>query len=489
MRLFVAALLALSVHAAVVQGVVLDDETGNPLARTLVLLSPLPGTPAAALTLRTGERGAFSILSVRPGWYTLKTSRKGFADTEAGQLRAGRPGLPFEVTADTQSTFVQIRMRRLPSALGSVLDENSVGIPDWPVHLYTAKKPVRRVAEIKTDDRGSFRLGALDPGTYVVRSGAGVLDEYTSLLPTYYKYGTALSTAESFRLRLGGTQSDTQQDLTLRPVKGKLLEISGTLAPPYVPDTPEQLTLITDTGRRVIAAGPGPFTATGVPPGPVELVAEGVRCGGYIRLLVDKDLSAVRAACLRLEPTAVDWRMTDNPRPARAYPVTARRVDLDGTGTSRPLKPGEALPPGNWELMVEPSADYYTTSIRSPFSGEPNTRNDGWFGLYLSNQARLTVTLSSRPATLSGVVSSGGKPVAGAAVYVELFSADGRLQLWALRASDQGKFSLPGLAPGRYRTVSSFDFDSDDPFVMEKAVAITLKEGDVGNIAIEMNLP
>ena len=485
MRLFIAALLALSLHAAVVQGVVLDDETGNPLARTLVLLSPLPGTPAAALTLRTGERGAFSILSVRTGWYTLKTSRKGFADTEAGQLRAGRPGLPFEVTADTQSTFVQIRMRRLPAALGSVLDENSVGIPDWPVHLYTAKKPVRRVAEIKTDDRGNFRLGALDPGTYVVRAGAGVLDEYTSLLPTYYKYGTALSTAESFRLRLG----DTAQDLTLRPVKGKLLEISGVLGPPYIPDTPEQLTLITDTGRRVIATGPGPFTATGVPPGPVELLVEGVRCGGYTRLLADKDISAVRAGCLRLEPTAVDWRMQDSPRPARAYPVTARRVDLDGTGPSRPLRPGEALAPGNWELMVEPSAEYYITSIRSLFSGEPATRNDGWFGLFLSNQARLSVMVSSRPAALSGVVSSGGKPVAGAAVYVELFGPDGRVQLWALRTSEQGKFILPGLSPGRYRTVSSFDFDSDDPFVMEKAVAIALKEGDSGNIAIEMNLP
>ncbi|MDQ1472714.1 MAG: hypothetical protein QOJ99_4194 [Bryobacterales bacterium] len=40
--------------------------------------------------------------------------------------------------------------------------------------------------------------------------------------------------------------------------------------------------------------------------------------------------------------------------------------------------------------------------------------------------------LSNRPATLSGVVSSGGKQIAGAAVYVELFNPDvqeKRLQL------------------------------------------------------------
>src|ERR1051326_1875465 len=89
-------LLATGLAGAVVEGVVLDEESGNPLARTLVELMPLPGTPASTVSIRSGESGAFSILNVRPGWYVLRTSRKGFISAEAGQLRAGRPGMPFE---------------------------------------------------------------------------------------------------------------------------------------------------------------------------------------------------------------------------------------------------------------------------------------------------------------------------------------------------------------------------------------------------------
>jgi hypothetical protein len=479
---------ALSLQASVIQGLVLDEETGNPLARTLVTLTPLPGTPAGTVALHTGERGSFSILSVRAGWYVLRTSRKGFADSEAGQLRPGRPGLPFEVTPDAQSTFIQIRMRRLAAAAGAVLDENGVGIPDWPVHLYTARKPVRRIAEVKTDDRGIFRVGGVDPGTYVIRSGAGLLDENTPILATYYKYGTELGTSEPFRLRLG----ETQPDLAIRPVRGKLLEVSGTLGDPYIPLTPEQLTLITDTGRRVIASGPGPFSASGIPPGPVELLVEGTRCGSYTRILADRDLTNLRMACVRLEPLGIEWRMREGMRAAQSYPLTARRADLDGTGPSHVLKPLELLPPGHWELMAEPSAEYYVTSIRTLFGGDAASRNDGWFGLYLGTPARLQVMMSNRPATLSGVVSSGGKPVAGAAVYIELFNPDvpeKRLQLWAIRADARGNYNLPGLAPGHYRAVSSFDFDTDDPYLLDRAAEITLKEGDTVAKALEMLLP
>ena len=38
--------LTLTAHAAVVEGVILDEESGNPLARTQVSLTPLPGTLA-----------------------------------------------------------------------------------------------------------------------------------------------------------------------------------------------------------------------------------------------------------------------------------------------------------------------------------------------------------------------------------------------------------------------------------------------------------
>ena len=489
MRVLTLLVFALSVRAAVIQGVVLDEETGNPLARTLVTLTPLPGTGASTVAMRSGERGAFSILSVRNGWYVLKTSRYGFADAEAGQLRPGRAGIPFEVTPDTQSTFIQIRMRRLAAATGAVLDDNGEGIPDWPVHLYTARKPVKRIAEMKTDDRGLFRMGALDPGLYVIRSGSGILDDANHLLPTYYKYGTALETSETIRLRLG----ETQPDLVIRPVRGKLLELSGSLGLPYVPETPEQVTLITDTGRRVIATGPGPFAAFGIPPGPVELLVEGVKCGNYVRLLMDRDISNIRLGCLRIEPLVTEWRTREfGPRQPPGNPLMGRRADLDGTGPARLVKPLDTLPPGHWEFMVESAADSYTSSIRAMQGGDTAGRSDGWFGAYLSNVPRLQVLISNRPASLSGTVSSGSKPVAGAAVYIELFDPEipeRRLQLWQIRTDATGNYTLQGLAPGGYRLLSSFDFDPEERMAIDKAVEVTLKEGDTISKALEMLLP
>ena len=54
--------------AATVQGVIFDEETRNPLARTRVTMVPLPGNPAAAVSLLANERGAYVFNGVQPGW-------------------------------------------------------------------------------------------------------------------------------------------------------------------------------------------------------------------------------------------------------------------------------------------------------------------------------------------------------------------------------------------------------------------------------------
>jgi len=498
MRPVLALLFALSLpmwnataRAAVVEGVVLDEESGNPLARTVVTLMPLPGTPAGIVSIRAGERGSFTILSVRPGWYVLRTARKGFATAEAGQLRPGRPGMPFEVTADTQSNFIQIRMRRLGAVTGTVLDENSVGIPEWPVNIYTAHKPIQRLAQVKTDDRGVYRIGELEAGSYIVRSSEGLLEDGTPLLPTYFKYGIAVENSEPARVRLG----EMVPDIVVRPVKGRLLELSGTLNGPG--DRAVQLTMITDTGRKLITSLASGFTTTtfkvsAVAPGLVEFLAEGQECGGYIKIVAERDSAGIRIGCGPLRQPFVTWTIDKSARSRQRFPVLIRRVDLDGTGPERTLKDRDTLAPGHWEVMAQPTADYYVTSIRSTFGQEPVTRDDGWFGLDFGTYSDINIMLSSHPASVSGVISTGGKPVSGAMVYLELYNPDliePRVQLFSARADNQGSYKFAGLAPGRYRILSSFDFDPEDRFAMERAAVLTLHEGDLASQALEMILP
>jgi hypothetical protein len=492
MRLFAALFLAVcsSVSAAVIQGIVLDEESGNPLARTVVNLIPLPGTPAGVVSLRAGDRGAFAVTDVRPGWYILRCTRKGFVPAEVGQLRPGRPGMPFEVTPDAQSSFFQVRMRRLGAVTGSVLDQNNVGIPEWPVHIYSAQKPIRRIAETKTDDRGNYRIGELEAGSYFVRSAPGALEDDTRLLPTFYKFGAAVENADPVRVRVG----ETQPDLVLRPVTGRMVEVGGSLTS----QTPATLTLVTDTGRRVLASASGnpvPFSAS-VVPGLVELIAEGPRCGGYVRISAGRDMQGIRVACGPLDPPIVNW-IPDNVRgyfDGRRLSLLMRRVDLDGTGPERSLKPREGIPPGHWEFHAQVGADYYVKSISTQFSprAESGAESDGWFGLDIGTSATIYVALSSKPASLSGVVTADGKPVVGAAVYLERFDPElpnPRVQLTDVRSDAQGNYKFSGLTPGRYRVLSSFDFDPEDRFAMERAPVLTLHEGENATQALGLIVP
>jgi hypothetical protein len=116
----------------------------------------------------------------------------------------------------------------------------------------------------------------------------------------------------------------------------------------------------------------------------------------------------------------------------------------------------------------------------------------GWFSLAIGNAPRLQVTLSAKPAAVSGVVTSAGQPVIGVPVYLAQVSPDApglTLQTWTRRADEHGSFAFHGLPPGTYRLVSSFDLDADDPLAVQRAIAIILHEGDQANQPLEMVLP
>ena len=469
--------------AATVQGVVIDEESKSPLARTRVTLAPLPGNPAPAVSVLANERGVYAFSDVQPGWYLIRAMRTGYATAEYGQARPGRPGMPFEVTGDAPANETaesrQIVMRHQATITGTILDDNSIGIAGWPVSLYNARAPLRRVAQGTTDDRGNFRIGELDPGAYIVRSGGGGLEDASTLVPTYYKYGTAVATAEPVRVRLG----ETQGFVVIHTVEGQLFELTGDVAVPadFPRNRPIHLTLITDTGLRPIASVAGPFTAVGVPPGPVELLAEGEACAGYQKLAGDRNMFA-RVDCLPLTPSAVIG--------AAETALVARRADLAGPGPEHTLTAGDSLAPGHWEFTMRPDASHYLVGIGNDGDNSPpRAAIDGWFGVDIGNAPRLRVTLSDKPASISGAVTSGGKPVIGAPVYLERLNPDAPempLQSWSGRADAQGNFVFQSLASGSYRLMSGFDIDEEDLATLNKAIVVILREGDSINQPLEL---
>lgn len=477
MRFLTLLLLAVCAHAAVVEGVILDDETGSPLARTQITLTPLPGTPAEVTTVRAGARGAFVILSVRPGWYVLRATRRGYLAAEDGQSRVGRPGHAFEVTDEHAGGFHEIRMAHLAAVGGTVFDENGIGIPKWTVHVYTAKKPMRHITQTQTDDRGDFRIGELDPGAYYLRSGPGPLEDQTTVVATYSVAAVELKDALPAPARLG----PAPQKVAIRPVKGKLFSMSGLFLAPALPGN-ATLTLITDTGRRDVVSGSDniPFSTNGVQPGPFELLVSGVDatgkiCGSYYSNIIDKDLSNLRVACNPINKPSI--QVTGVPR----TPVIVRRVDLDGVSAARVFG-GELLIPGHWELSV-PRGNYYVQSVRA--YGRALVQAGDWYAFDVTSYTDVQVSLSTRYGAISGVVSTKGNPVTGAPVFVSLPATS---QTWVIRSDPQGQYSVIGLGPGTYNLLSSFNLDGIDN-ASRQAVTVNVGAGETATLPLELLLP
>lgn len=449
-RLFTALLLfAVCAQAAVVEGVILDDETGNPLARTNVTLTPLPGTLVEPVTVRTGARGAFVILSVHPGWYVLRATRRGYAPAEDGSSKPGRPGHAFEVADDRAGGFHELRMAHLAAITGTVFDENGIGMPNWQVHLYTTKKPMRRVASTMTDDRGDFRLGELNTGNYQVRSGPGPLEDKTTVLATYSRDAVELKNAFPVSVVVG----ETKKNIVIRPVKGKLLNLSGTLQAPGWPGR-AKVTLVTDTGRRDVASGSGtvPFTASDIQPGPIELLvsgsdAIGTPCGFFADITMDRDEFNRSVPCRFIDSGGIEITT------GQKAPIILRRIDLDGASDLHALKRDERPIPGHWELTV-PRGNYYVQSVRCYY--QPCPQAGDWFAFESNTYRNVRIQLSTNSATISGIVKTKGNPVLGAPVFVNNVDTG---QGWEVRADPEGHYAATGLGPGSYTVLSSFNID------------------------------
>jgi len=478
--------LAACVKAATVQGVIFDEETANPIARSQVSLVPLPGTKTKSVTVLADDHGRYLFSSVAPGWYIVRVSRIGFETGEFGQLRPGLPGKPFEVKDGSDDNELrQILMRRQAAISGSVVDDNNIGIPDWGVSIYTAQPPIKRIAGAKTNDRGEFRVGELERGRYLVRAGGGELEDQSELVPSYYKYGTALAGAEPIFVRLGETAAFT----VIHTVAGQLFDLSGQVVAPD--DRSISIALISDSGRRTISTKAGPFLVSGLAPGTWEILAQGAGCGSYQTLLIDRNAFA-RVECNALSAPAVTG--------AGSHPVYARRADLDGPGDEITLR-GEALAPGRWEFMVRPSSEQYLVSIRN--QGGTNQGNtgavplaqDGWFPVEIGTAPRLEVKLSNKPASILGNVTtsdSSSMPVTGAPVFLELLNPltpELALQSWEVRADAQGHYVFSSLPPGDYRLMSSYELDYDEPVAREKSRALHLSEGQSAEQPLELLQP
>src|ERR1039457_5904055 len=158
-----------ALHAAIIKGSVVENQTGKALARTLVSITPLPGSAGPTATARTNTYGMFEFVDLPGGAYLIHAARRGFMTAQYGQKNwraAGQPG----GLGQEPSPFLSIRLARFSSISGAIVDENDVGLPDHEVVAMTNTRPPRMLVKAQADDRGMYRIAGLDPGAYLVRT-------------------------------------------------------------------------------------------------------------------------------------------------------------------------------------------------------------------------------------------------------------------------------------------------------------------------------
>src|SRR5437867_2839642 len=87
-------LVASALEGAAIRGVVLDNYTGRPLARSVVTLEAIQATGVVRVSIRTPSSGQFVFSPLLPGAYLVSAARPNFAILKYGQKFWNAPGVP-----------------------------------------------------------------------------------------------------------------------------------------------------------------------------------------------------------------------------------------------------------------------------------------------------------------------------------------------------------------------------------------------------------
>jgi hypothetical protein len=497
---------------ASVSGRVYSAATGGAVRGALVVLAPV-STPFEGSSFRvpvdfaksgasTDATGRFQVTSAVPGVYYVVAIPSSYAGRYLaagfGAVRGNDPGKPITIAGGADVRGIDIALPSTLAIEGRVFDEGGdplSRIPVFAARLLPGSDSAERVSSVAglTDDLGRYRLYGLEAGTYLVFSEgrAGVMffeplagrgmssltiqQEREPFVLTLHP--SALTEAEGQRVRLSG-QDVTGIDITLR--RARRLQLSGTLLDSQGTPASTNAMLVRKGALGVLpersfhSNEQGRFSVSGIEPGEYRLIAgPGMGSGlAYINgrtefvempltMATDiPDMVVVTQPGIGLAgqvvfsegPPASPPKIRIAFRRAETTPASREIVatsddefrfygsDLFGSQLVRVTE----LPAG-WVLKAVTLAGADITDVPTVFKEADN--------------GQLQVVLSSKASTLEGTVRGEGSSAAGdATVYV--FSED--RSGWRMSsprthksaAGANGKFSVGGLAAGRYYAIA-----------------------------------
>jgi len=474
----------------------ITSAAGAPLHRVRVTLNgAVPNAPSAV----TDTRGAFAIVDVPAGAYTLTATRAGYLSIQYGQGRPREAGRTIHVKAGAVIGGIDLALPRGSVLAGRITDE--VGDPAPGVRVEALEYRYLRGRRLlvparltTTNDIGEYRLSGLEPGSFRLRASstdAWESDEGKTthvFAVTFYPGVTSGDTPQSIDLGVGQEIGG----LDFRLVAGNAARVTGAVEDLNGTPLPDQQVYLSEINRgiggRLVSSGQGApavrtdaqgrFEFSRLAPGEYLVGTGGAEERVSVTVVLgDGDAQHVTLSPRR--PAGFSGRVTTDD--GAAPPFLPTRIQLMPV----PTEARHALPLWGESSGVTVRADwtFRMANLDGPRLFRVSGLPEEWMLAAVRIDGRditdapfevprggadvqgVEIVLSKKGARLEGeVTSASGSPAQDSTVIVfpenSALWGPGSRFVRAIRPDDSGRFALNGLPPGVYRIVAR-------PLVME----------------------
>jgi Carboxypeptidase regulatory-like domain len=470
---------------AVLEGKVIQQNSGAPLKKTMLTLSPSNvGGTGRTMTTESDEEGRFSFPRVEPGIYSLKGERAGYASQAYNAHSGSGYGAPIPLKEGDEVKNIVFKL--VPNALlaGKVLDEDGDPVSRAQVMVLrtayrTSGKQLQSFTSGTTGANGEFSV-SVPPGQYYLLTlpmttffmgpGAGAqsaepLKDGPEMAygPTYYPDAQE----ELGALPINATGGADMRGMDIRLAKAKTYRIRGQVAASSPAARMLQLVPKTVSAGVMPKGAPvqsdGSFEFLNVLPGTYHLIGSGQNGISIYRspvVVTDRHIVGLPVALSPMgELTGtVTIEGADKLPPAQTtigFDRSNILVGFDsfenGSNPSATVKDGKfsvqgILPDRYHPWIGHPPKGCWVKEIRY------DNRDVKDEGIDLTNgiTGPVEIVLSPTAGDISGVVvDESGNPVPGATVLL-LSKSGAYLNRYAANTDYQGKFQLYPVRPGDY---------------------------------------
>ena len=507
-----------------VTGRVLTAAEGNPLKSARVALIPEHSRSHNQVYATSSDGdGHFTLKDIPPGRYRFFAAHAGFVEQH---YKAGidDTGPVFSLRSGEKVSDVLFRLAAAAVIAGRVSNEEGEPMPR--IQVVALRRPreeeiedidaqrlhkieMEPVASAESDDRGQFRIFGLKPGEYFIEaedsflphSGAVPVDESywvkqalgSDFASVYHPGVTQVSQAQVVPIKAG---EEAQADITMRRVK--TVEIAGRVIGPTGAAANAFIRLEPAEGgghnfnRQDTTDEKGNFRLRNIPEGTYYVLAYQRQEGTGIyesraRQKVEVAGENIDALTISLNKgVTIQGRL----KVEGAASVALDRLHL----TLMPVEEDE-LSGGHSEVKKDGSFEFpsvrdgsYAFSVwgldRDGYVKSVRRGPDDLFekGLQVEggSSGKIEVTLACDGAQLEGSVSDDDGAVMGARVRLvpDPLTPYNHLRIQRTTTDQLGHFSLPNVAPGKYKLTTRPMASSETAAYKAEPQAITLSENE-----------